>query len=104
MKLFQYKKEKIIYSINVLNEYIKEYNINTYYFIGPDSIKGLIHETKDYERPQYIIFCDFENIELDYVLFNKIFHYAKNGSKMITTSYSNYYISKMNIKWILEYL
>ena len=98
MKLFQYKKEKIIYSINVLNEYIKEYNINTYYFIGPDSIKGLIHETKDYERPQYIIFCDFENIELDYVLFNKIFHYVKNGSKMITTSYSNYYISKNEYK------
>lgn len=86
-------KDKILYPIIVLNDFLKERNIKTHYFLGPDDIKKLIPETMDYEVPEYIIFCDLENIELSYYFFNKIFQYINNGSKIITTSYSNYYIT-----------
>jgi HAD superfamily hydrolase (TIGR01450 family) len=91
---FKIEKEKIIYPIVVLNIFIKENDLKKYYFIGPDTIKNLIPKATDYEIPEYIIFCDFENIDLNYGLFNKIFWYIKNRAKMIATSYSNYYISK----------
>jgi HAD superfamily hydrolase (TIGR01549 family) len=62
--------------------------------LGPENIKCLIQKTVNYDIPEYVIFCDLENIDLSNELFNKIFKYIKNGAKMITTSYSNYYISK----------
>jgi HAD superfamily hydrolase (TIGR01458 family) len=92
------KKENILYPIIVLNDFLKEGNIETHYFIGPDDIRKAIPKTIDYTIPEYIIFCDFERIELNYTIFNEIFQYIKNGSKMITTSYSNYYISKNEYK------
>jgi HAD superfamily hydrolase (TIGR01458 family) len=95
---FDIEKDKIINPIIVLNEYLKENNISKYYFIGPDNIKMLLKESLEYDIPEYIIFCDFENIDLDYKLLNKIFQYIRNGSKMIATSYSNYYLSKDEYK------
>ena len=95
---FNIKKERIIYPIIVLNDYIKENNIKSYYFIGHNNINSLLQESMDYDIPEYIIFCDFENIEINYELFNKIFQYIKNGSKIIATSYSDYYISKNEYK------
>jgi HAD superfamily hydrolase (TIGR01458 family) len=92
------EKEKIIYPITVLNDFIKENNLRKYFFIGPDGIKNLIPQTMDYETPEYVIFCDFENINIKYELLNKIFRYIKDGAKMITTSYSNYYLSKDEYK------
>lgn len=93
------KKENILYPIVVLNDFIKENDIKTYYFIGPDNLKRLVQRTMDYENnPEYIIFCDFEYVNLNYEMLNKIFKYIRNGSKMITTSYSNYYISKNEYK------
>jgi HAD superfamily hydrolase (TIGR01458 family) len=90
---FSINKEKIIYPINALNEYIIENNIKSHYFIGHDNIKNLVQKTIDFDIPEYVIFCDFERINVNYELFNKIFKYIMNGSKIITTSYSNYYIS-----------
>jgi HAD superfamily hydrolase (TIGR01458 family) len=93
------RKENIIYPIVVLNDFIKENAIKTYYFIGPDNLKNLVQRTMDYENnPEYIIFCDFEYANLNYEMLNKIFKYIRNGSKIIATSYSNYYISKNEYK------
>jgi HAD superfamily hydrolase (TIGR01458 family) len=95
---FDINKDKIITPIIVLNDFINIKNIKTYYFIGPDRIKNLVQKTMDYDIPEYVVFCDFEYIDINYELFNKIYHYIKNGSKMITTSYSNYYISNNQYK------
>jgi HAD superfamily hydrolase (TIGR01458 family) len=95
---FTISKEKIINPIIGLNNFIKENNIKSYYFIGPDYLKHLINKTNNYDIPEYTIFCDFEHIECNYTLFNKVFQYIKDGSKMVATSYSNYYISKKEYK------
>jgi HAD superfamily hydrolase (TIGR01450 family) len=95
---FNIHKDGIINPITVLNDFINENNINTYYFIGPDNIKDLIQKTMDYDIPEYIIFCDFEYIDTSYELLNKIFHYINSGSRMVTTSYSNYYVSNNQYK------
>ena len=65
---FHIEKEKIIYPIIVLNDYIIENNLKSYYFIGPDSIKNLIRDSLDYDIPEHIIFCDFESIQMNYEL------------------------------------
>jgi len=89
----------ILNPITVLDFFIKENGIKSYYFIGHEYEKKLIRESDVFEKiPEYIIFCDFENIDCNYDVFNKIFQYIKCGSKMITTSYSNYYISKNEYK------
>jgi HAD superfamily hydrolase (TIGR01458 family) len=95
---FNVSKEQIINPIIILNHFLKDNNIKTHYFIGPDYLKNLITKTNDYNIPEYIIFCDFEHIELNYTLLNTLFQYIKNGSKIIATSYSNYYISKNEYK------
>ena len=95
---FNIEKDKIINPIIVLNDLIKRNDIKTYYFIGPDTIKKQIQKTMDFDIPEYVIFCDFENIDMNYKLFNKIFQYLNNSSKIIATSYSNYYISKDEYK------
>jgi HAD superfamily hydrolase (TIGR01450 family) len=92
-------QECLINPITVLNYFIIENDITSYYFVGPEYLKKLIRESNDLIKiPEYIIFCDFENIDCNYEVLNKIFQYIKNGSKMIATSYSNYYISKNDYK------
>lgn len=91
-------KEKIVNPIIVLNTYLRENGINKYFFVGPDKTKKLLPETLKYDIPDYIIFCDFENIELNYDYMNNIFQYIKRGAKIITTSYSDFYVSKNEFK------
>jgi HAD superfamily hydrolase (TIGR01458 family) len=89
----------IINPITVLNYFIIEKDVKSYYFVGPEYLKKLIRESNVFEIiPEYVIFCDFENVDCNYEVLNKIFQYIKDGSKMITTSYSNYYISKKKYK------
>jgi HAD superfamily hydrolase (TIGR01458 family) len=89
----------IINPITALNYFIIENDVKTYYFVGPEYLKNLIRESNVFEIiPEYVIFCDFENVDCNYEVLNKIFQYIKDGSKMITTSYSNYYISKNKYK------
>ena len=61
-------------------------------------MEKILKKTLEYNIPEYIIFCDFENIVLDYELLNKLFQYINNGAKIITTSYSDYYISNNEYK------
>jgi HAD superfamily hydrolase (TIGR01450 family) len=90
---------RIINPITVLNHYMMENEITSYYFVGPEYLKKLIRKSNDHvKNPEYIIFCDFENIECNYEKLNRIFQYIKVGSKMIAASYSNYYISKNEYK------
>jgi HAD superfamily hydrolase (TIGR01458 family) len=90
---------RLINPITVLNYFIMENDITSYYFVGPESLKKLITKSNIFEKiPEYIIFCDFENIDCNYEALNKIFQYIKDGSKMIATSYSDYYISKNEYK------
>jgi len=91
-------KNKIIYPLLALNDYLNVNNIKTYYFLGPENMEKILKKTLEYNIPEYIIFCDFENIVLDYELFNKLFQYINNGAKIITTSYSDYYISNNEYK------
>jgi len=91
-------KNKIIYPLLAINDYLNANNIKTYYFLGPENMEKILKKTLEYNIPEYIIFCDFENIILDYELFNKLFQYINNGAKIITTSYSDYYISNNEYK------
>ena len=95
---FKINKEKIINPIIVLNEYLTKNNVNNYFFIGPDRLKNLLPKISENNNPDYIVFCDFENIELNYELFNKIFYHIRNGAKIVATSYTDYYASKNEIK------
>ncbi|GHV48568.1 hypothetical protein AGMMS49546_39190 [Spirochaetia bacterium] len=95
---FNVSKEQIINPIIILNYFIKDNNIQSHYFIGPDYLKKSITKSNDYTIPEYVILCDFEYIECNYTLFNTVFQYIKNGSKIIATTYSNYYISKNEYK------
>jgi HAD superfamily hydrolase (TIGR01458 family) len=89
----------IINPITVLNYFIIENALKSYYFVGHEYLKKLIRKSNVFDKiPEYIIFCDFENIDCNYEVLNKIFQYIKEGSKMITTSYSDYYISKNGYK------
>jgi HAD superfamily hydrolase (TIGR01458 family) len=89
----------ILNPMTVLDYFIKENGIKSYYFVGPEYLKNLIKESVVFERiPDIIIFCDFENIDFNYSILNKIFQYIRGGSRIITTSYSDYYISKNEYK------
>ncbi|GMO59527.1 MAG: TIGR01458 family HAD-type hydrolase [Treponemataceae bacterium] len=89
-------KGSIINPLLVLNNFLEENSVKTYYFVGPDYLKKLlVKKSADFEKtPEYVIFCDFEHIECNYELFNTIFQYIQNGAKIVTTSYSNYYSSR----------
>jgi HAD superfamily hydrolase (TIGR01458 family) len=95
---FDINKENIINPIVVLNKFLKENSVRAYYFVGPDYLKDTIAVEDNGNKPEYIIFCDFERIGCDYILLNKLFQNIKDGSKIITTSYSNYYLSKKEYK------
>jgi HAD superfamily hydrolase (TIGR01450 family) len=91
---FNLLKMRIINPITALNKYIKDNGIKTYYFAGPDYQKEKLEESNYFDKyPEYVILCDFENINCDYHLLNKIFQFVKGGSKIIAASYSDYYVS-----------
>ena len=84
----------IINPLVALNKYIINNEIKTYFFVGTEFQKNNIIDSNNYEIfPDYVILCDFENIDCNYKLLNKIYQYIRNGSKILTTSYSDYYIS-----------
>jgi HAD superfamily hydrolase (TIGR01450 family) len=96
---FNVVNERILNPLIALNKYIIEHNIETYYFVGPEFQKQKITESKHFDNhPEYVILCDFENIECNYGLLNKIYQYILKGSKMIATSYSNFYASGNSLK------
>ncbi|UNK20573.1 HAD-IA family hydrolase [Paenibacillus sp. N3/727] len=86
--------EHIINPISVLDEYLNTHHIHTFFFVGPDTFQSQMKtRTSSYETPEAVILCDFEYIETDYKLLNRIYHYLIQGSVLITTSYSEYYLS-----------
>ena len=91
-------KEKIVNPIIALNAYLTKNRIDNYLLIGPDKVKNLLPETGKSDKPDYVVFCDFEQIELSYELLNRIFQYIKSGSQILATSYTDYYISNDKLK------
>ena len=90
---------RIINPLIALNKYIINNNIKTYFFVGPEYQEKNIIESNKFEIfPEYVILCDFENIDCNYKLMNKIYQYIKSGSKILTTSYSDYYLSDTEYK------
>ena len=86
--------DHIINPIIALNKYIINNNIKTYFFVGAGNQEKNIFESNNFEIfPEYVILCDFENIDCDYKLMNKIYQYIKSGSKILATSYSDFYLS-----------
>lgn len=78
-----------------LNTYMEEVKASSFYFVGPDYMKVSLEKSGDFESiPEYVVLYDFEHIECNYELFNRIFYYLTNGSKLITASNSEYYLSK----------
>jgi HAD superfamily hydrolase (TIGR01450 family) len=91
---FNILKDQIINPIIALNKYISDNGIKTYYFVGAEYQKKQLEKGDDFNKfPEYVILCDFENIDCNYSLLNKVFQYINYGSKIIATSYSNYYVS-----------
>ena len=89
---FEITASRIINPLIALNQYIRDNNIGTYFFVGSEYQKSQISYGKNTEEsPEYVILCDFENANCSYYLLNKIFRFIKNGSRIITTSYSDYY-------------
>jgi len=91
--------DRIINPIIALNKYIINNNIKTYFFVGSENQEKNIIESKNFKVfPEYVILCDFENIDCDYKLMNKIYKYIMNGSKILATSYSDFYLSDNEYK------
>jgi HAD superfamily hydrolase (TIGR01458 family) len=96
---FNISKDHIINPIIALSKYIRDNGIKSFYFVGAEYQKDKLAKSNSFDKfPEYVILCDFENINCNYDLLNKIFQYIKDGSKIITTSYSNYYISGNEFK------
>jgi HAD superfamily hydrolase (TIGR01450 family) len=91
--------DHIINPIVALNKFIMDHGIKTFYFVGPKFQEEMIVKSECFDTfPEYVILCDFENIDCNYSLLNRIYQYLKNGSKMIATSYSNFYASGIEHK------
>lgn len=78
-----------------LRRFLLKNNIESFYFVGSEDIKinlGINSMYQDF--PEYVILCDFEKINCNYELLNKIFTYIYKGSKLLTMSNSEYYLSK----------
>jgi HAD superfamily hydrolase (TIGR01450 family) len=96
---FNIPGNRIINPIVALKAFIIKNKIETHFFVGPEYQKNKIPESRHFEDfPEYVILCDFEYINCDYNLLNKIYQYIKNGSKILATSYSDYYATENNYK------
>lgn len=81
--------------IVVLSRFLTESHIESFYFVGPDEIKRTLNIDSAYQDfPEYVILCDFENINCNYELLNKVFTFVHKGSKILTMSNSEYYLAK----------
>jgi HAD superfamily hydrolase (TIGR01458 family) len=89
---FSVSNQQIVNPFIVLNKYLQKHSIRSFYFVGPEYLEKQIEMNNVYcNNPEYVILCDFEYINCDYHLLNKIYNYIINGSEIIATSYSNYY-------------
>ena len=89
----------ILNPIKALNYYLEEINSSSYFFVGPSYIQSQLSIPPDFNgNPKYVILCDFENISLSYNLLNQIFSYLLNGASLMSTSYSDFYLSKEGYK------
>lgn len=85
----------ILNPIKAVNYFLEERNTSSYFFAGPPAIRSQISIQPAFEgTPEYIILCDFEHITCSYDLFNQIYKYLLNGAKLLSTSYSDFYLSK----------
>lgn len=91
--------EVFITPFESLNTYLNEKNTRSFYFVGNESMKSRLSKQPDFDGvPEYIVLCDFESIECSYEILNRIFNYLVNGARLITTSNSEYYLSKGGLK------
>jgi NagD protein len=89
----------ILNPIKALNYFLEERNTSSYFFVGPSFIQSQLSIQPAFEgNPEYIILCDFEYITLSYDFLNEIYQYLLKGSKLLSTSYSNFYFSKQGAK------
>lgn len=85
----------ILNPIKAVNYFLEERKTSSYFFVGPSSIQSQLSIQPDFEgNPEYIILCDFEYITFSYGLFNQIYKCLLNGAKLLSTSYSDFYLSK----------
>lgn len=88
-------KKNFINPITVLNKFLTEQNTTSFYFVGSSSLLNSLNLNSAFiDVPDYVVLCDFEYIACDYQLLNRIFTFLNNGSKLITMSNSQYYLSK----------
>ncbi|TCK92666.1 HAD superfamily hydrolase (TIGR01458 family) [Natranaerovirga hydrolytica] len=91
-----------IYFINpivTVKGFLSKNHIESFWFVGSNDTKSQLGIDGKYkEIPEYIILCDFENVDCNYELLNRIFSYIHKGSKLLTMSQSKYYLSKSGPK------
>lgn len=88
------KKEEIINPIIIADYYMKEKNIKNFYFAGEIKIKEQFQFSSLKKRnPEVVILGDMQSC-CSYEELNKIYNYLINGSQLISTSYSDFYISE----------
>ncbi|MDP4143373.1 MAG: HAD-IIA family hydrolase [Bacillota bacterium] len=86
--------DKFINPLVPLACFLLQNKTNSFYFVGSDYIlNNLGIEPQFDEFPEYIVLCDFEYIDCSYELLNKIFTYLNKGSKLLTMSNSEYYLT-----------
>jgi len=85
----------ILNPIKALNYFLEERNTSSYFFVGPSFIQSQLSIQPAFEgNPEFIVLCDFEYITFSYDFFNRIYQYLLKGSQLLSTSYSNFYLSK----------
>ncbi|MDF2673237.1 MAG: phospholysine phosphohistidine inorganic pyrophosphate phosphatase [Clostridiales bacterium] len=92
---FDISSNYILNPIKAVNYFLDESKTSSYFFVGPSYIQSQLSIQPVFEgTPEYIILCDFEYITCSYDLFNQIYKYLLNGAKLLSTSYSDFYLSK----------
>lgn len=88
------KKDEIINPIKIADSYLKKKNIQNFYFVGDRKIEEQFEfSSKGEKDPEIVILGDIQD-HCTYDELNKIYDYLISGSKLISTSYSDYYLSK----------
>ncbi|WP_425449316.1 HAD-IIA family hydrolase [Dethiothermospora halolimnae] len=88
------KEENILNPIVIADYYLKENNIKFFCFAGEKKIGEQLKSSLQTDtNPEVVILGDIQKC-CSYEELNKIYGYLMNGSKLISTSYSEFYISK----------
>lgn len=89
------KESKILNPISIADQYLKSQEIKGYYFSGDLKIRNQISNSYfDETNPQVVILGDMQKI-CSYQELNKIYKFLLNGADLLTTSYSDYFISPL---------